>query len=53
MREHEVVDAAGVLLLDRGGVNEVTQILVHQLRNEGCEGSLRETREEKGIVEDY
>lgn len=39
--KHEIVDAAAVLLLDRGGVDEVTQILVHHLCNEGCEGSLR------------
>lgn len=39
--QHEIVDTAGVLLLDRSRVNQVTQILVHHLCNEGCEGSLR------------
>lgn len=38
--QHEIMDAAGVLLFDRGGVDEVTQILVHHLCNEGCEGGL-------------
>lgn len=52
LRQHEIVDAARVLLLNGGGVNEVTQVLVHQLRNEGCEGSLRKSRKEKGRAED-
>lgn len=52
LRQHEIVDAARVLLLNGGGVNEVTQVLVHQLRNEGREGSLRKSRKEKGRAED-
>ena len=39
--QHEVVDAAGVLLLHRLGVDEVAHVLVHHLRDEGREGSLR------------
>lgn len=41
LRQHEIVDAAVVLLFDRSRVNEVTQILVHHLGNEGCERSLK------------
>lgn len=48
MGQHEIVDAAGVLLFNRGRVNEVTQILVHHFCNEGCEGSLRRSGKEKG-----
>lgn len=44
--QHEIVNAAGVLFLDSGGVDEVTQILVHHLCNEGCEGSLKGRWEE-------
>lgn len=44
--QHEIVDAAVVLLFNGGGIDEVTQILVHHLCNEGCEGSLRGRREE-------
>lgn len=39
--QHEIVDAAAVLLFDRGGIDEVTEILVHRLCNEGCKRSLR------------
>lgn len=46
LRQHEIVDAARVLLFNRGGVDEVTQILVHHLCNEGREGSLRRRRKE-------
>ena len=40
--QHEVVDAAGVLLLHRLWVDEVAHVLVHHLRDEGREGSLGE-----------
>lgn len=47
LRQHEIVNAAVVFLFNRGRVNEVVQILVHHLCNEGCEGSLRESSERK------
>lgn len=49
LRQHEIVDAGRVLLLNGGGVNEVTQVLVHQLRNEGREGSLRKSKGGKRV----
>lgn len=44
--QHEIMDAAGVLLFNKGGIDEVTEILVHHLCNEGCEGSLGQRRKE-------
>lgn len=41
MRQHEVVNASRVLLLHRRRVDQMTQVLIHQLRYEWREGSLR------------